>query len=538
MLTFIQEVYSRSLYPAWRRFSIAASCPRKAQEGRLKALVYANAQTAYGLAHKFNEIDSVASYQSHVPIITYDEMSSWIDRIAAGEVQVLTHEPVRMLERTSGSTSANKLVPYTTALLHEYSAASGPWLYDLFRALPKLKSSRSYWSVSPATRQKETTSGGLPIGFEDDAEYFGPVAAWALRKTMAVPSSVARLPDTDQWRRQTCLYLLGCHNLGLISVWSPTFLCLLMDYIHDNLSDLLKELPSARADEIRRGMQLTAGALTGDAIWPDLCLVSCWMDGASSHFLPELKQWFPRTPFQAKGLLATEGVISFPLCGYEGSVAAVASHFIEFLDIDHPQNRPLLMDDLKRGGTYSPVISTAGGLYRYHLKDVVECVGHYSQTPLLRFAGKLESVSDLCGEKLSARHIEGILRRVQSMTAMRWRFAMMAPVDSRPSSYCLFVDTDAGEEHLSWLASELETMLCESHHYKYCRTLGQLAPVSIQRVKHGWTVYQATLASLGMRIGNIKPTCLDNRLIWQDAFSSSRVERSPSCSRVLHAQPF
>ena len=183
------------------RFQRAAQDPERAQADRLKALLAANRATSYGREHGFARVDSPAAYQRLVPVVDYESISPFLDRVAGGESGVLTREPVRMMERSSGSTARNKLIPYTAALLSEFSAATNAWLFDLHRSQRRLWGTRSYWSVSPVARRRECTSGGLPIGFEDDTEYFGVLARWALRRMMAVPASVARLnsPHRSTW---------------------------------------------------------------------------------------------------------------------------------------------------------------------------------------------------------------------------------------------------------------------------------------------------------------------------------------------------
>src|SRR5690606_5544697 len=122
-----------ALAPAWARFERAAKDPERAQGAYLARLVAANASTEYGRAHGFAKVRDLASWQRQVPIVRHEELVPWIDRIARGETNVLTAEPVRMLERTGGSTSTGKLVPYTSGLLADFSAATGPWLFDLHR---------------------------------------------------------------------------------------------------------------------------------------------------------------------------------------------------------------------------------------------------------------------------------------------------------------------------------------------------------------------------------------------------------------------
>lgn len=521
LLWALQTGHTLSLAASARAQKAAFHDPAKAQHERWQRLIQTNGQTAYGQAHGFDRIQSIADYQRLVPIVDYDAVSPWIDRIAAGEQGVLTQAPVRMLEPSGGSTSTNKFIPYTDDLLADFSKATNPWLHDLFSNVKGLKGTQSYWSISLAKQGRRQTDGGVPIGFDDDTEYFGPLMRWALNRMMAVPNSVSKAPDMDAWRWQTALHLLKAEKLGLISVWSPTYLSLLMDYIHQNLGALLAALPAAQARRIHRRVQ-AAGRLTGEALWPHLKLISTWTDSIAANFLPELQQWFPHTPLQGKGLLATEGVVSAPLLPEDGAGCplAINSHFLEFIDLEHPDQTPVLAHALREGGAYSPVLSTGGGLYRYHLKDVVHCVGYVGATPRVRFGGKLDRVSDLCGEKVHANQVEEAFRQAQHQTGAQWRFAMLTPVQGQPSHYRMLVEGDLGGLALQQLAQHVEAYLATGHHYATCRRLGQLGPVQIQLVRDGWSTFQKTLVAAGQRAGDIKPTALDARHDWVKAFSA------------------
>ncbi|MEP7346858.1 MAG: GH3 auxin-responsive promoter family protein, partial [Gemmatimonadaceae bacterium] len=401
VLRAIHGAYRASLWPARQRFERAAVACERTQEGRLRDLVAANANSAYGRAHRFASINSVRDWQDQIPIVHYEELEPWVKRAAAGEERVLTEAPVRIFERTSGSTAPTKLVPYTDALLSEFGAATGPWLQDLYTSIPALRGTRSYWSISPATRGREHTAGGTPIGFEDDTEYFSPFARVAIRMMLAVPPNVARIVDIADWRRATVRHLAGAEDLGLISVWHPSFLTLLLRDIAARLDEVLAELPRTRAQSIKSRLDRHT---LGEALWPRLAVVSCWADGPAKDAIATLQAELPHARVQPKGLLATEGVVSIPLMEGEvsRSVAAITSHFLEFADIEHPSSRPLLAHELQVGATYAPIISTGGGFYRYRLGDAVRCYGRYQQAPLLRFMGRIDQVSDLCGEKLNA----------------------------------------------------------------------------------------------------------------------------------------
>ena len=513
--------HAASLSAAAVRFEQARRDPRRVQEAQLRAFLRRNALTAYGRAHRFTTIESVAEYQRRVPIVDYEALAPYVERIADGEPNVLTASPVKMLERSSGSSSARKMIPYTGELLAEFSAATGPWLFDLYRQRPRLLGTSSYWSVSPAAREAERTRGGIRIGFEDDTEYFGPITRWALGKLLAVPGSVARIPDMDAWRHETALRLLAAKDLGLVSVWSPTFLTLLLRYMEKEVDRLLPELPAMRRAQLEAA--IGAKGFVGEALWPRLVLVSSWTDGDAASFVPALRRYFPRTELQPKGLLATEGVVSFPLLGLEGplagaGIAAAASHFLEFLPAEDSRARPLLCDELRAGDVYSPLLTTGSGFARYHLKDRVRCVGHFGRLPLLRFEGKLDRVSDVCGEKLHAAEVERAIRGAAEDEGVAPDFALLAPSAGDPPRYELFVEVTADAATLARLAERVERTLCTGHHYRYCRDLGQLEAVRAVAVREGHARFERAMVERGGRAGDIKPTHLDARRIWGDVF--------------------
>ncbi|MGE5453413.1 MAG: GH3 auxin-responsive promoter family protein [Acidobacteriota bacterium] len=530
LLWALQSGHALSLKPAAKALHTAFQDPAAAQHARWQRLIQANALSDYGRQHGFDRIHSMADYQRKVPVVDYEAVQPWIDRIAMGEQAVLTQAPVRMLEPSGGSTSTNKYIPYTDDLLEDFARATNPWLHDLFSHVKGLKGTQSYWSISLAKQGIRQTERGVPIGFDDDTEYFSPLMRWALNRMMAVPNTVAQAADMDAWRWQTCLHLLRSESLGLISVWSPTYLSLLMGYISHNLDVLLPALPAKRAQRIRHAID-QAGRLTGEALWPHLKLISCWTDSIAADFLPALQQWFPHTPLQGKGLLATEGVVSAPLLPEDGTGCplAINSHFLEFVDLDHPARSPLLAHELRQGGAYSPILSTGGGLYRYHLKDVIHCVGHVAATPKVRFGGKLDRVSDLCGEKVHASQVEAALAQARHSTGARWHFAMLAPVRGPSPHYRLFIDGDLSADLLAGIGQQVESHLATGHHYAACRRLGQLGPLQAQAVAHGWQIFQRTLVAAGQRAGDIKPTALDARHDWVKAFSTSEKGQAGVC---------
>jgi hypothetical protein len=489
--------------PAWLRFQRALRDPARAQTAILQRIVHENASTEFGRSHGFADIVTVDDWRERVPLRDYDGYAAWIRRIESGEGNVLTGEPVRFLEPTGGSSEASKQIPYTTRLMAEFSAATVPWCADLLWHRPRLRNGRAYWAVSPpVTRLSPPLCGGegegpdsssyevragVRQGMAHERDTFPAAIRWLLGHTVVTPSLELLAAEPQAWREITLRTLLGVRDLAFISVWSPSFLTLLVESLDDE----------------------DAGAR-----WPQLDLISCWTDSTAARALERMRRRFPNVAVQGKGLLATEGVVSIPLTDAPAPVAAVTSHFLEFLD----GPRAYLVHELEVGKLYEVVLTTGGGLYRYRLKDLVRVEGYLHRTPLLRFAGRTDGVIDLAGEKLSPAFVEQALADAGRALGVPPAFAMLAPAAGEPAGYVLYTDLP---QHALRMAAQLDVELRQSHHYNLCRTLGQLAPVRVVANERAERIYHEVCAAGGQRVGVIKPRSLAPDLGWEAAFATT-----------------
>ena len=515
-----------------------------AQATLLDQLLRSNAASAYGQKFGFNRLRNAQEFQSAVPIVGYDELRPWIERIKAGEHAVLTDEPVLMLEKTSGSSSAAKYIPYTSSLRREFQRAVGAWMFDLHRHEPKMMCGTAYWAITPLSREPEITAGGLRVGFENDTEYLGAAERFLLRKILAVPEEVAHIPELDTALYVTLRFLLQSPSLTFISVWAPSFLTILFEHLHHHAARLLADLHngtlrppgqlppavatalqcSLRADPFRarclEHARRESGLLRARDLWPNLRVISCWTDASSRTAVPALQELFPGVHIQGKGLLATEGVISLPLVEHGACIAAATSHFYEF--VEQPGAPPRLLHELEANHEYSVLLTTGGGLYRYRQGDSVRVVGFARNTPLLEFLGKEDGVSDLCGEKLSPAFVGSVLEELSVERAYRSDFAMLAPSQQQGPRYVLFLQGAASQTDL---AIRLDKKLTQNPHYAYCRRLGQLAaPRIFQITSDAGESYLRRCVSMGQRAGAVKAVALHRLPGWENFFRGDWTE--------------
>ena len=517
----INSMWKASAHRDFRIFMSSIRHARKIQDDYLLDLLKKNKDTVYGLECGFAGIGSVGQFRERIPIRTYDDYKPWIDRIIAGENGVLTSEPVTLLEPTGGSSGGLKLIPYTESLRREFLRGINTWVYDLFETYPQIKNGRSYWSISPAVKIPETIKSSIPIGFDEDINYLGSIGK-QLRKVMVGDSDLRNVRDMNEFRFRTAVELLQAKNLAFISIWNPTFLTVLIDYMESNIESLCKNLSETDSDRARE----IDSAFRGESedkfnrIWPMLSVISCWTDSSAGLHAENLGAKFPGVTIQGKGLLATEGFITLPLTESGGRVLSFMSHYFEFVDTNNDVH---LCDELTDGQRYRVIITTGGGLYRYDLGDIVEVDEFFDGLPVLTFIGRHKTV-DMVGEKLSEEHVTRMISDAVMQAGSKCEFAMLSP--ERTSTGGVYVLYVANDNALNGFASQLRDVvehgLKENIYYRHARDIGQLGPLKIYVVNSGASEkFIERCVNDGQKLGDIKPVSLDHRSGWSEWFNGS-----------------
>jgi len=539
-------VWVLACLPSWLLFRLALWFPRWTQQRRLRGLLQRNQDTVFGRRHGFAGLRGHADFAAAVPLSGYADCAAAVAAARRGSSWPLAADPVLLLEPTSGSGRAPKLIPYTAALRREFQAGIQPWLVELYLNRPALLCGRQYWSISPNTAVGDAGATGpdaVPVGFADDAEYLGSVQRRLARWLFAVPPELRRVTDPDVFAHLTLLFLVREPNLRLISVWHPSFLTLLLEALPAHAATLEGELRSgqiaaalalppdlrqslqirlkptpARASEVAR---LAALGTTGfGRLWPRLQVISCWTDGRASPWVDRLRQWFPGVLLQGKGLLATEGIVTIPVGPAGARACALRSHVLEFAEPGGGVVRALW--EVQPGQEYSVVLTTGGGLWRYRLHDLVRVAGSCGRTPCLAFLGKDDLVVDLVGEKLHEPHVAAALAAAATAAGVQPAFALLAPApEGGPCRYLLFLELPGSDEASAAgrFAAAVEAELRHNYHYDHARRLGQLGAVETVRVPgNAMAVYRAVRVAAGMRAGDVKLPALCPEPFWRDVF--------------------
>ncbi|MCT7981592.1 GH3 auxin-responsive promoter family protein [Laspinema olomoucense] len=495
------------------KFSQALKNPRRSQRS-VQQEIYRNFLSSdYGKSLNLSAAHNTSLNEqwNQIPVVNYEDIQNWIEPPEcppqlkvnnSGKTnplpgKSLTPEPILFYEKTSGSRGPAKSIPYTQSLRSSFNSMFCVWVHDLIQHGPKFESGKFYFCISPQLKDPQALTQ-IAGGLADDSEYLDGWLRALLSLVLVAPPRLKHLQDPDEFKEQLSLELLCEERLEAISIWSPSFLKVLLDYIETHRESLLEKLGQKISRQ--RAQQLMSSPIPWTQIWPKLKLISCWDSSHSREQAEFLRKLFPGVMVQGKGLLATEAPMTIPLIAAQGFVPLLNEVFFEF---EADKGQIYKLHEIKQGEEYTLIISQKGGLYRYRIGDRIRVSHFYQKTPCLEFLGRDRSISDLVGEKLSETFIKTVLQDLSLETTF---FKTLVPVTQPVAHYLLLLDE--AQEPPEAIAQRLDRALMRSPHYRHARLLGQLDCPRVfisKEIPHSLIRYRT---QSGKKWGDLKPEIL------------------------------
>jgi len=456
----------------------------EAQLDVLQTICNSLAKTHYGA--RFGNIRNEEEFRQQVPIVTWQDLNPWVDQISTGERDLLFPGKALFFERTSGSTSTQKLIPYTSELKHSFQKMFLLWTHDILKHGPKLRTGKIYMSVSPDFRDEtrlNATSGGIKIGMNSDQDYLGGLTRRVSEKFI-VPTQKLKLASHETFLDELAHCLRAERDLEVLSFWSPTLLLAVLERLGDRPENL----------------------------WPELKLVSAWGSGWAEPAFQELSQAFSGSTasLQKKGLLLTEAPLTFPSFEAQGFVPLIDEIYFEF---ENCEGEVLTLHELKVGETYSVLFSQKAGLVRYRCGDQVRVSHLHYNTPCLEFVGRGSNTVDLVGEKLDEAKLQKTLREISSSKESVNTQVFFVPYRAHGSpraSYTLMIHPEFSPDSTQ-LQLFLEEKLSENYHYQIARRQGQLDPARVVTVADPRARLREAWIQCGGKLGDLKDSSVVTR---------------------------
>jgi hypothetical protein len=441
------------------------------QERFLLELLQDYKDTELGRKYKLGEIRTIEQFRERVPILPYSSYEPYMERIAQGEQNLLTPDPVVYITLTSGSTGKKKLIPTTRRSQNVFRKANLTSMGFLSEALSDRGLQLGKLLLTNSAQMWGNTSGGIN---------YGPASVGVMRmdkrlyqQLFATPFETLLAGNSPARHYVSLLFALRNPQLSGIIANFPMLILRICNYLEQYGEELIQDLekgtiaPSIelepnlrqqlehqwqayphRARELREIFK-AEGRLTPKLAWPDLAFVATARGGTSDFYFQRFPSYFEDTPVFGAVFSSAEGTFSiYPDLDTDGSVLAIETGFFEFIPENQWQAeypKTLLATEVKPGERYRILVSNYGGFYRYDIGDVVEVVGFYETAPLIVFRHRLGGLISSTTEKTTESHATRVMQSLQQeFNLFLEDFCLTLSESDFPARYIANIELAAG----------------------------------------------------------------------------------------------
>ena len=360
--------------------------PLEVQHELLDGLVKKASETEYGKAHGFTSISNYQHFKEQVPVVSYEDIFPYIERVMKGEQNVLWSSDVKWFAKSSGTTNArSKFIPVTQEALDDCHYKGGKDLLSIyFNNYPEAKMFSGKGLVIGGSNQLNQFDA-------NSKSYYGDVSA-VLLKNLPWWAQMVRTPSLDialmdEWEEKIdrMVEITSEENVTNIS-GVPTWMIILLEkmLLKKNASNILE-------------------------VWPNL---EVFFHGAVSftpyeqlfkNLIPSDKMRYMETYNASEGFFGIQDQTDkkeFLLMLDYG----IFYEFIPFEDPECENPKTLTLDQVEVGKIYAVVITTNAGLWRYKIGDTVKFT---SIDPFrIKISGRTKHFINAFGEELVIENAE------------------------------------------------------------------------------------------------------------------------------------
>jgi hypothetical protein len=378
--------------------------PQKIQNQVFNYLIKTAQNTHFGREHSFNKIQNILEFQKNVPVRTYETFFPYIEKILKGEENVTWKGKIKWFAKSSGTTNdKSKFIPITSQSLHECHYKGGKdMLATYFHFYPN---SKLYYGKALSI------GGSHQINPLNEHSHYGDLSA-VLIQNMPFFYEFFRTPPKP---------------IALMSEWESKIEAMANYTINQNVTSIAG-VPTWTVVLIQKILQKTQKSHIQE-VWKNL---EVFFHGAVS-FVPYRQQFAQLAPNLRYMEIynASEGYFAFQTEPSDSAMLLLLNHgvFFEFIPLeqvekDFPDSVPIT--DLEIGKTYALVISTNGGLWRYHIGDTVTIA---QKLPLkILIAGRTQHFINAFGEELMVGNTDQALAYACEKTGALIKDYCAAPI--------------------------------------------------------------------------------------------------------------
>ena len=522
------------------------------QKEQLQTILQQNSLTENGLRYGFSQIRSTQEFQSRVPLSCHGDYEPYIENLLSGGTRQLTEEEPVYFAITSGSTGTPKYVPVTgTDMLVHYDYIYGGVFGMVQEHYPQMPPEALFGKIFQVGEFARTSlPGGQMCGVRSASLY-----QWLDRdgtfdaSDYCVPKEVLFPEKVEDLTYVKVRFALAERNITAIHSVFLHRVVGTLDYIRQNWDLLLRDMERGTVDDSiplpehwrqkvcqwlppdpQRAAELRALQLDMNPedmvlkIWPNIRYI-VGIGGRNFPIYTRAMETYAKTvPIHhfiygaSEGFLSIAAGVGVP----DAYILLPEAGFFEFLPVPHAAGHPLTMEEVIPGNRYELIFTNHSGLYRYRMQDVLEVVGFYGQSPIVRFCYRINQALNVADEKLNTEQLREALRLFQQRTGHEAACCAQEDYTVRPGRYLIYM------EHIPLKDAEavMDQCLCEaSLGYQGCRSMGDIGPVRVRFLPPGsFQRYEQHLAHQGRTMAQYKPIQILNSEESQRFFTAAADE--------------
>ncbi|GAA4268753.1 GH3 auxin-responsive promoter family protein [Hyunsoonleella aestuarii] len=468
----LAKPFARRVYNKIQKW---ATKPIETQEKVFQELIAQASRTKFGIDHNFKNITSHEDFIQNVPIRDYEALKPYVERVVAGEENILWKGKPIYFAKTSGTTSGSKFIPITKESMpsHVEAARNAILLYINETGKSKFVDGKMiFLQGSPILKEQN----GVQLG-----RLSGIVAHY-------VPKYLQknRLPS---WKT------------NCIEDWETKVDAIVEETLPENMT-IISGIPSWVQMYFER-LQERTGKKVGE-VFKNFNL---FIFGGVNYepYRAKFESLIGRQVDSIELYPASEGFFAFQdKQNGRGMLLQLNSGiFYEFIKADEFFNENpnrITIKDVEVGVNYVMIISTNAGLWAYNIGDTVQFTSLNPYRVIV--SGRIKHFISAFGEHVIGKEVEQAMEEATKDTNVQISEFTVAPqinTEKELPYHEWFIEFDKEPEDISKLAEDLDQSLQNQNTYYFDLIQGKvLQPLKITKVpREGFQNYMKSVGKLG-----------------------------------------
>lgn len=408
MFSLIHSIASWYLKKRIQQIEHFIQYPQETQQFHFEQLIFAAKDTVWGRKYGYESIQSIETFQSRVPVSTYEQLFPFIERSLKGEANVLWPGKTTWFAKSSGTTNnRSKFIPLSQDSIEDCHYKAGKDMVAMYL--------HNYPGDNLFGGKTLSIGGSHEISSYNEHARYGDISAVLTEN----------LPPFFQFMRTPS------KKVAIMAKWEEKIEAMARETMDQDVTAIVG-VPTWTIVLINRIFELK-GIEDRDLlkVWPNL---EAFFHGGVS-FKPYRKQFADMDQAGKMSYIdcynASEGFFGIQ---YQPDVADLLlmldyGIFYEFIPMSEFGKRfpsAHTLDEVEVGINYALVISTNGGLWRYMIGDTIQFT---SLSPFrFKISGRTKHFINAFGEELIVDNAEeGIAEACEETGAMVSNFTA-API--------------------------------------------------------------------------------------------------------------